>query len=213
MNILFIVFMSVGALMIIGSFLLPKEEEESGFAIGLANEPEVKEDFKEDFSVRTEPAKNVSTKNVDAIEAAKKKAREAVEKDYKFDLHLTDSSNRTVEELERDLLSGLDLDENKPAESTAPAQAKTNSSNSGKSSNKKNSKKKNNQKNDRYDDLQFTDGSDGVVNEAVAEAVSVAEAATQNTNTTVKETVKTTTPDNKPKNQSSKNGGKKGKKK
>ncbi|MBR3637720.1 MAG: hypothetical protein IKN45_07335 [Lachnospiraceae bacterium] len=188
MNILFIVFMVVGLLLTIGSFFLGKEEEES-FPVGIGEEP------KTSFTVKTEPKKEASA-NIEAIEAAKKKAREAVDKDYKFDLHLTDSSNQTVEELERDLLGGLDLsDEPKPAESKPASAPKTTTAPaSNKNNGKKSGKKKNAPVNDRYEDLSFTDG-------AAEEKPASAPASGSNQNNA------------KPKTQTSKNNSKKGKKK
>ena len=97
------------------------------------------------------------TEAVNAIEAAKRKAKEAVNQDYSFDLHLTDSSNQTVEELERDLLSGLEIaDGEGEVADTEAAQPKTNQNKSNRS-NKKGGKKKNTPVNDRYDDLLFED--------------------------------------------------------
>ena len=95
---------------------------------------------------------------VNAIEAAKKKAKEAVSQDYSFDLHLTDSSNQTVEELERDLLSGLEITDGEgSAADTEAAQPKTNNQNKSNRSGRKGGKKKNTPVNDRYDDLLFED--------------------------------------------------------
>ena len=105
-----------------------------------------------------------ATEAQNAIEAAKRKAKEAVNHDYSFDLHLTDSSNQTVEELERDLLSGLDIsDDDVDSESagTAGTSGSSKSSQEGyKSNRKKNRKKKSAPVNDRYDDLLFEDFSD-----------------------------------------------------
>lgn len=95
------------------------------------------------------------TEAVNAIEAAKRKAKEAVNQDYNFDLHLTDSSDQTVEELERDLLSGLELPDADDA-SEADTAAK-NSQKGNNRSGRKGGKKKNAPVNDRYDDLLFED--------------------------------------------------------
>ena len=138
MNVVFIIMMVVGVLIFAASFFLSGEDEEENITFGgnassksihlSSGEPAIQNPVPE---VKEEPANAVSPS--DAIEAAKKKAREAVNTDYKFDLHLTDSTDRTVEELEHDLLGGLNLDEGTSAENKATAQSsKGGNNNSGK---------------------------------------------------------------------------------
>ena len=172
MNIVFIIIMVVGILLFAASYFVPSEEDETKSLSVQGNSVPEKE------TVTGTEGKNSGNKAVsgnagesksgtDAIEAAKKKAREAIQDDYKFDLHLTDSTNRTVEELEHDLLSGLNLDDNAPAETAGAstktsgasktAAAKTNSTKQNGSGKKGSGKKKNAPKNDRYDDLLYVD--------------------------------------------------------
>ena len=167
MSIVFIILMVIGALLAAASFLIPEEKEEKSAPLSFAKSEKTSADsnFKSD-------ANPVNTN--DAITAAKNKAKEKIDGVYKFDLHLNDgadSSDRTVEELERDLLSGLDLDDapvetevTKPAESAATANSGS-KGNPGKGGNGKNSsgrynknrsgKKNNYPVNDRYDDLLY----------------------------------------------------------
>jgi hypothetical protein len=182
MNILFIVMMAVGILAILVSFFLNNDEKESAAPIsfGAGN---AKGDFDKDEAIFNTEAKE-EAKAADAIEAAKRKAREAVNKDYKFDLHLTqDSSNQTVEELERDLLGGLDLSDNAEiVEEVAEPEPVKPASNSSKSSKKKN-RKKNAPKNDRYDDLLYEDttATAAEAEEKVEEVAEVVQNASKNT--------------------------------
>ena len=145
MSLVFIIMMAVGLIAFAVSFFLPSDESAKEM-------PLVSEDKGTDKAKLKEAAETKQNETNSAIEAAKKKAREAVSG---FDLHLNkDTSNQTVEELERDLLGDLDLTETEalaeaaePAAETAPAPSK--------SSSKKGGKKKNQPKNDRYDDLLF----------------------------------------------------------
>ena len=234
MNIVFIIIMVVGILLFAASYFVPSEEGETKSLSLQGNSVPEKE------TVTGTEGKNSGNKAVagnagesksgtDAIEAAKKKAREAIQDDYKFDLHLTDSTNRTVEELEHDLLSGLNLDDNAPAETAGAsaktsgtsktAAAKTNSSkqnstvsgSNGNNGNKNGSgkkgsgKKKNAPKNDRYDDLLYVDEESAASKDADKTVEDVVKSTSSNSN-------KNTGNTNSNKSQSSKNG-KKGKKK
>lgn len=220
MNIVFIIIMVVGILLFAASYFVPSEEDETKSLSLQGNSVPEKETV-----TRTE-GKNSGNKAVsgnvgesksgtDAIEAAKKKAREAIQDDYKFDLHLTDSTNRTVEELEHDLLSGLNLDDNALAETAGAstktsgasktAAAKTNSSKQNGSGKKGSGKKKNAPKNDRYDDLLYADEESAASKDADKTVEDVVKSTSSNSN-------KNTGNTNSNKSQSSKNG-KKGKKK
>lgn len=220
MNIVFIIIMVVGILLFAASYFVPSEEDETKSLSLQGNSVPEKE------TVTGTEGKNSGNKAVsgnagesksgtDAIEAAKKKAREAIQDDYKFDLHLTDSTNRTVEELEHDLLSGLNLDDNAPAETagastktsgaTKTAAAKTNSSKQNGSGKKGSGKKKNAPKNDRYDDLLYVDEESAASKDADKTVENVVKSTSSNSN-------KNTGNTNSNKSQSSKNG-KKGKKK
>ena len=162
MNIVFIIMMVIGALAVAASFLLPSEDEVKSEPLSFGKEE------------KKTSEENLYGANA-AIEAAKKKAKENIDEGYKFDLHLTDSSDssdRTVEELERDLLGDLGLADDgadvvspspteKPATSGS-ASAKKNGNNNRNSNNKNNknnnkggSGKKTNSVNERYDDLLF----------------------------------------------------------
>ena len=179
MNIVFIVMMAVGILAILVSFFMSGQEKETSSSIGFATGG-FKEEVEEDEAVFHTEAKE-ETKASDAIEAAKKKAREAVNKEYQFDLHLNkDSSNQTVEELERDLLGGLDLSDSvDPVEETVQTEVSKPASGASKSSKKKN-RKKNAPKNDRYDDLLFEDTSVSEVETKVEEVAQTVQNATKN---------------------------------
>ena len=157
MIIVFIVMMAVGLLAFAASFFLSDGKEKTSSVVLKSSGSG--DAFDEDESIIKTNGKEES-KATDAIEAAKKKAREAVNKDYQFDLHLTkDTSNQTVEELERDLLGGLDLSDNvELAEETVEVEKPAPASNSSKNnSSKKKNRKKNAPKNDRYDDLLYED--------------------------------------------------------
>ncbi|MCR4813447.1 MAG: hypothetical protein K5879_01315 [Lachnospiraceae bacterium] len=220
MNIVFIIIMVVGILLFAASYFVPSEEDETKSLSLQGNSVPEKE------TVTGTEGKNSGNKAVsgnagesksgtDAIEAAKKKAREAIQDDYKYDLHLTDSTNRTVEELEHDLLSGLNLDDNVPAETAGAstktsgasktAAAKTNSSKQNGSGKKGSGKKKNAPKNDRYDDLLYVDEESAASKDADKTVENVVKSTSSNSN-------KNTGNTNSNKSQSSKNG-KKGKKK
>ena len=157
MIIVFIVMMAVGLLAFAASFFLSDGKEKTSSVVLKSSGSG--DAFDEDESIIKTNGKEES-KATDAIEAAKKKAREAVNKDYQFDLHLTkDTSNQTVEELERDLLGGLDLtDSAELAEETVEVEKPAPATNSSKNnSSKKKNRKKNAPKNDRYDDLLYED--------------------------------------------------------
>jgi hypothetical protein len=139
------------------TFEKPQEEEEIVFS-PIKTTPIVENTNKNQGKNKNKKEAAAPTEAVNAIEAAKRKAKEAVNQDYSFDLHLTDSSNQTVEELERDLLSGLEIAEGEgEAADAEAAQPKTNNQNKSNRSNKKGGKKKNTPVNDRYDDLLFED--------------------------------------------------------
>ena len=177
MIIVFIVMMAVGLLAFAASFFLSDgKDKTSAVVIKSSGSGDA---FDEDESIIKTNGKEES-KATDAIEAAKKKAREAVNKDYQFDLHLTkDSSNQTVEELERDLLGGLDLsDSAELAEETVEVEKPAPATNSSKNnSSKKKNRKKNAPKNDRYDDLLYED-----VTKEVEKAESAPKAQTSKNN-------------------------------
>jgi len=161
MSIVFIIMMVIGALAVAASFLLPAEDETKTEPLTFG---------KEEKKSTEENLYGASA----AIEAAKKKAKENIDDGYKFDLHLndsTDSSDRTVEELERDLLGDLGLaDDGADVVSPVPVEKP---SNSGSASNKKSGNNRNSNKNnkggsgkkstpvnDRYDDLLFEETGD-----------------------------------------------------
>ena len=176
MNIVFIIIMVIGIALFAISFFM-KAEEEKPVAIGLSkteakvSETKEKKNSKQLFEEAEEELENKSAAN-DAIEAAKKKAKEAVSG---FDLHLNnDSSNQTVEELERDLLGGLDLSDTEGAsvsEEEAVDTKKASQSSKGSSKKKNRSKKNNYPKNDRYDDLLYEDSEVKEAAQDVAEAI------------------------------------------
>lgn len=220
MNIVFIIIMVVGILLFAASYFVPSEEDETkSLSLQGNSVPEKETDTgtegKNSGNKVVSGNAGESKSGTDAIEAAKKKAREAIQDDYKYDLHLTDSTNRTVEELEHDLLSGLNLDDNAPAETAGAstktsgasktAAAKTNSSNQNGSGKKGNGKKKNAPKNDRYDDLLYVDEESAASKDAEKTVEDVVKSTSSNSN-------KNTGNTNSNKSQSSKNG-KKGKKK
>lgn len=179
MNIVFIVMMAVGILAILVSFFISSEEKETASSISFATGG-IKDESGEDETIFNKETKTESKAN-DAIEAAKKKAREAVNKDYQFDLHLTqDTSNQTVEELERDLLGGLDLSETtETVEEVVETETPKPASGNSKSSKKKN-RKKNAPKNDRYDDLLFEDISASEAEQKAEEVAQTVQNATKN---------------------------------
>ena len=182
MNVVFIIIMVIGIALFAISFFM-KSEEEKPVSIPLSKtEPKIS-DTKEKKSSKQvlmddeDEKENKSAAN-DAIEAAKKKAKEAVSG---FDLHLNnDSSNQTVEELERDLLGGLDLSDTDgaPAEEDTADVKKATQSSKGSSKKKNRSKKNNYPKNDRYDDLLFEETD---VKETVAEEVQAVEEKVEKT--------------------------------
>lgn len=209
MNIVFIIIMVVGILLFAASYFVPSGEEETtslNFQSSSKSEPAISKTV-------AAPAKTAN----ESIEAAKKKAREAISEDYKFDLHLTDSSDRTVEELEHDLLSGLNLDDNAPAEnaSASKASGNTNSGNANKGNKNtsgKKGKKKNTPKNDRYDDLLFVDETANSAQGAEKTVEDVVKGISGNSGNTNNVSNNNSNNSNSNKSQSSK-GGKKGKKK
>ena len=225
MNITFIIIMVVGVLLFAASYFLPSEEDSTS-TLSFQSEPvqpvKASESNGGDFSNKKkeqEPAKSAN----DSIEAAKKKAREAIAEEkeqYKFDLHLTDSSDRTVEQLEHDLLAGLNLDESgADASKTGAANKSASNSNTGNANKSKNSgkkgnnnnKKKNAPKNDRYDDLLYVD-ENSASKEENKTVEDVVKASAGNTNNSGNSGSNKANTGNSNKSQSSK-GGKKGKKK
>lgn len=179
MTIVYIVIMAVGLLAFIASFFMPDAKENTS---EVSFKPAgAKASF--DYDEQTGETVKEETTATDAIEAAKKKAKEAVNKDYQFDLHLTkDSSNQTVEELERDLLGGLDLSESAEAvEESIEIEKPVTASNSSKGSSKKKNRKKNAPKNDRYDDLLYEDTQESA-KEAADAAVSAVKTQTSKNN-------------------------------
>ncbi len=215
MNITFIIIMVVGVLLFAASYFLPSEEDSTS-TLSFQSEPvqpvKASESNGGDFSNKKkeqEPAKSAN----DSIEAAKKKAREAIAEEkeqYKFDLHLTDSSDRTVEQLEHD---GADASKTGAANKSA-SNSNTGNANKSKNSGKKgnnNNKKKNAPKNDRYDDLLYVD-ENSASKEENKTVEDVVKASAGNTNNSGNSGSNKANTGNSNKSQSSK-GGKKGKKK
>ena len=224
MNIIFIIIMVVGVLLFAASYFLPAEEDSTS-TLSFQSEPvqpvKASESAGGNLSKKKDQAP-VKTSN-ESIEAAKKKAREAIaeeKEEYKFDLHLTDSTDRTVEQLEHDLLAGLNLDENgADASKTGAANKTASNSNAGNANKSKNSgkkgsnnnKKKNAPKNDRYDDLLYVD-ENSASKEENKTVEDVVKASAGNTNNSGNSGSNKANTGNSNKSQSSK-GGKKGKKK
>ena len=223
MNITFIIIMVVGVLLFAASYFLPAEEDSTS-TLSFQSEPvqpvKASESTGSDSSKKKEqePSKSAN----ESIEAAKKKAREAIaeeKEEYKFDLHLTDSSDRTVEQLEHDLLAGLNLDESGADASKTGANKTASNSNTGNANKSKNSgkkgnnnnKKKNAPKNDRYDDLLYVD-ENSASKEENKTVEDVVKASAGNTNNSGNSGSNKANTGNSNKSQSSK-GGKKGKKK
>ena len=224
MNITFIIIMVVGVLLFAASYFLPSEEDSTS-TLSFQSEPvqpvKASESNGGDFSNKKKEQEPVKSAN-DSIEAAKKKAREAIAEEkeqYKFDLHLTDSSDRTVEQLEHDLLAGLNLDESgadasKTGANKTASNSNAGNANKGKNSGKKgnnNNKKKNAPKNDRYDDLLYVD-ENSASKEENKTVEDVVKANAGNTNNSGNSGSNKANTGNSNKSQSSK-GGKKGKKK
>ena len=224
MNITFIIIMVVGVLLFAASYFLPSEEDSTS-TLSFQSEPvqpvKASESNGGDFSNKKKEQEPVKSAN-DSIEAAKKKAREAIAEEkeqYKFDLHLTDSSDRTVEQLEHDLLAGLNLDESgadasKTGANKTASNSNAGNANKGKNSGKKgnnNNKKKNAPKNDRYDDLLYVD-ENSASKEENKTVEDVVKASAGNTNNSGNSGSNKANTGNSNKSQSSK-GGKKGKKK